>query len=87
MFTVRVDRGRTSREVYACARYIVNYDPDGQARVTLVGMSDGLGGQVPEPRDLLVSTADCAFVMNDKGVTCDVVRALRLAPPAEAKVG
>ncbi len=86
MFTVRVDRGRSSREVYACARYMVNHDTDGQARITLVGMSDGLGGLAPEPHDLLVSTADCAFVMNDKGVTCDVVRAQRLAP-AEAKAG
>lgn len=87
MFTVRVDRGRARREVFACARYIVNYDPDGQARVTLVGMSDGLGGQLAEPHDLLVSTADCAFVMNDKGVTCDVVRAQRIPAPVEAKVG
>lgn len=82
MFTVRVDRGRTSREVYACARYIVKYDPDGQARVTLVGMSDGLGGQAPDPHDLTVAPGDCAFVMNDKGVTCDVVRAQRQAAAA-----
>lgn len=86
MFTVRVDRGRKSREVYACARYMVEADPDGQARLTLVGMSDGQGGLLPDPHDLLIGPADCAFVMNDKGVTCDVVRAQRVPAP-EAKAG
>jgi hypothetical protein len=86
MFTVRIDRGRTKREVYACARYMVAYDPDGQARLTLVGMSDGLGGSHAEPVDKLVGPADCAFVMNDKGVTCDVVRAQRV-PAAQTGGG
>lgn len=84
MFTVRVDRGRVSREVYACARYIVKYDAIGQALVTLVGLSDGLGGQVADPHDLVVGVGDCAFIMNDKGVTCDVVRPQRQVTAAAA---
>ena len=76
MFTVRVDRGRSKREVYACARYIVSYDPDRRARVTLVGASDGRGGEMADPVHVIVGHGDCAFVMNGNGITCDIVRVL-----------
>jgi hypothetical protein len=78
MFTVRVDRGQ-KREVFACARYIVTYEADGRARITLVGMPDGSPN--PEPQDLVVERGECAFVMNGAGITCDVVR------PVAARAG
>jgi len=83
VFTIRIDRGRVRREVYACARYFVGFDPDGQARVTMVGVSDGMGGQRPDPVEMTVGLPDCAFVMNSRGITCDVVRAQR---PAAAEI-
>ena len=76
---MRIDRGG-KREVFACARYFVTFDGSGAAVLTLVGMpSETPGDPGPmAPRPFHVTGGECAFVMNDKGVTCDVIRALRV---------
>lgn len=87
MFTLRIDRGRARerREVYGCARYIVTYDGNGAARASLVGASDGKGGQLADPHVVTVGADDECYVMNDVGQTVDTIRARR--PAARAAGG
>lgn len=74
MFTVRVD-GRGSRTGLACARYTVTAE-GGAARLVL---QDEAGRDVEA---VTVGAGDVAYVMNEAGVTVDVVR-----PPAAQKAG
>lgn len=76
MFTVRVDRGRESHTAVCCARYTVTATEGGAARLVL----QDVAGRALET--VLVGGGDIAYVMNESGVTVDVVR-----PPGGLRAG
>ena len=71
MFTVRVDHGpvpQKSRSVYGCDRYSVEMAEDG--RTATVSLFDGAGTE----SKVHVGEGGIAYVMNERGLTVDVIR-------------
>ena len=72
MYTVRIEHGRKpGHSVVSCAAYDVDETADGGTVVTLrIPTADG----EIEKRRIELSQAGKIFVMNDNGVTVDVIR-------------
>jgi hypothetical protein len=68
MFTVRVDHGPLSRDVYECARYQIRFE-DGRKKAML-SMDAGNS----EPMVIHLADGGIAYIMNAQGTTVDVVR-------------
>jgi hypothetical protein len=67
MFTVRIEHGAPGeRKVIECGGYEVKTEDD-ETILTLDGDSD-------EPRTINIERTGVAYVMNDQGVTVDVIR-------------
>lgn len=73
MFTVRIDHGQGSRQIYACASYSVQ-EVDGNREVKLMLADTG-----PTPREVVLANGGVAYVMNASGVTVDAIRTTRRA--------
>ncbi len=78
MFTVRIEHGRAGeprRSVETCAAYDVEDDDD--AGGVLVTLKKPVEGGPEEKQEIRLRGRGRIFVMNDQGVTIDVIRATK----------